>query len=619
MTPSTEPFVFTLQPIDWAVIVGYLLILIGTGIFFRRLVKTTKDYFIGGNRVSWWFAGMSAFMMCFSAWTFTGAAGLAYENGILAIMFFWGNALAFLFNYFFIAKKIRHTRVVTAMEIIRERYGKITEQVITWIQVPQFILGGAIWLTGLSIFLSVGLDIPMQTCIIVSGIVIITYSTLGGSWAVVSTDFFQSLLLLVMVCCLSLITLFHIGGVGGFVERVDPQVITGFSEDRSIFWLIGAFSMSFLAFTSVMGAPRYLSVKDGDDARKVALLASILFFVGPIIWFIPPMAATYFFPDMGLSLSNLNHPQEGAYLIMGLSLLPHGLIGLLLMNIFGATLSTMDTAMNQSSGIITLNVYRNVIRPQAKDRELFIVAHAFNLVFGIIVISLALLVAGNEVHGLFDINLYIQGLLTVPIAVPLFLIYFVRRTPWWSAVIATLSGISFSFIAHRSAFFPELWPNLEAKLNGLIGQEIFIAGEIWPLHQRALLTILVCLVAFFLTRYFWRYSPKTEKARIQAFYDKMDRPVDVEGEAEAGAESGVDARQFFISGVLMMIAGVGISVTAFFNSFQDGRGWINLCMGAVIIALGAFVFSLHGRTLRKAAAAKRAMLERLSQRTEPSI
>lgn len=595
MSPSTDLFSFTLMPVDYAVIVGYLMLLIGTGIFFRRLVKTTKDYFVGGGRVSWQFAGMSAFMMCFSAWTFTGAAGLAYDNGIVAILFFLGNAVAFFFNYLFIAKKIRQTRVVTAVEIIRDRYGKITEQIIGWIQVPMNVMSGSIWLTGLSIFLSVGIGIPMQNCIIIAGIVIITYSTIGGSWAVVSTDFFQSLLLLLMVCCMSLLTLNSIGGISGFIENVDPQVLSGFSEDRSVFWLFGAFCMSFLAFTSVMGAPRYLAVKDGDAARKVALLASILFLVGPAIWFLPPMAATYFFPDLSQTLPNLNHPQEGAYLVMGLSLLPHGLVGLLLMNIFGATLSTMDTAMNQSSGIVTMNIYRSLIRPLASDRELFIVAHLFNVVFGLLVIALALLLAGNETHGLFEINLYTQGLLVVPIAVPMFLIYFVRRTPWWSAVSAVLAGVLFSFMAHRGALFPGVLPHLESSLNACLGGDFFPVGEIWPLAIRAPLTILVCVCVFFVTRIFWKYSPDSEKARINAFYERMDRPIDVVKEAESEDKVGVDVRQFKISGLLLSLAGIGIGCTSMAASVEAGSGWVNLLMGVLVTGLGVFVYSLSRR------------------------
>lgn len=603
MSPNSEAFSFALMPVDYLVMIGYLLILIFTGIFFRRLVKSTKDYFIGGNRVSWWFAGMSAFMMCFSAWTFTGAAGLAYENGVLAIMFFWGNAIAFLFNYLFIAKKIRQTRVVTALEIIRSRYGKLTEQLVTWIQVPQAVIGGAIWLTGLSIFLSVGIGLPMESCIIIAGIVIITYSTIGGSWAVVSTDFFQSLLLLLMVCCISMLTLSSIGGIDGFVEQVNPRIFKGFSGDRSALWMLGAFSMSFLAFTSVIGAPRYLSVKDGDDARKVALLAGVLFLVGPAIWFIPPMAASYFFPDLSQSLSGLNHPEEGAYLIMGLSLLPHGLAGLLLMNIFGATLSTMDTAMNQSSGIFTLNVYRNLIRPSAKDRELFIVAHVFNVFFGVIVISLALLVSGSQTHGLFDLNLYVQGLLVVPIAVPMFLIYFIRRTPWWSAIVAIITGVVVSFIAHRAALLPNLFPSLENSINDWLGYEILQSSEIWPLGIRAPVTIFVCVLAFFSSRYFWKHSPQREKARIRAFYDKMDLPVDVVKEAQSADSAGVDKRQFKISGLLLIVSGIGISLTSMAGSIEAGRWWINLTMGLLIVGLGAFVYSLSRRKAKLVEAA----------------
>lgn len=585
MTPSIEPFSFQLQPVDFAVIGGYLLVLIATGIIFRRLVTTTRDYFIGGNRVSWLFAAMSAFMMSFSAWTFTGASGLAYENGFLAVCFFMGNAAAFIFNYFFIAKKIRQTRAVTAVDIIRERFGRITEQVVTWIQVPMNVMGGTIWLTGLSIFLSIGFGIPMQTSIIVAGIVIIVYSTIGGSWAVVSTDLFQSILLLLMVGTISILTMVAIGGPVGFYHKVDPQAFAMFDERRTPLWLMGATVISFFAFTSVMGAPRYLSVRDGNEARKVALLTGILFFLGPAIWFLPPIAATYFFPEISSTLPGLNHPVEGSYLVMGLSLLPHGLAGLLLMNIFGATLSTMDTAMNQSSGIITMNFYKSVFRPNASDRELFTVAHILNITFGIIVINLALMLAGSKDHGLFDVNLYLQGILTVPLAVPLFLIYFIRDTPWWSAPLSMFAGVCSGLLAHKNVLFPSLWPEFEPIINDWAGRDLLATEGAWTIGISAPLTVAVSMSIFFLSRSFSKKRSEAEKKRVERFYKKMHTPINVDVETPAG----VDARQFIISGFMMMIVGPGLFLTSLSAQVTGAAKITPMCLGTIVFIIGFFM------------------------------
>jgi len=77
MSATAGNYIYELTAIDYIVIASYLAMLVSVGIIFKRFSKNTKDYFIGGSKVSWWLAGASCFMMSFSAWTFTGAAGLA--------------------------------------------------------------------------------------------------------------------------------------------------------------------------------------------------------------------------------------------------------------------------------------------------------------------------------------------------------------------------------------------------------------------------------------------------------------------------------------------------------------------------------------------------------------
>ena len=121
---------------DYAVIGFYFVFMMVIGFVFRSFVNNTSDYFRGGGKMSWWMTGSSAFMVQFSAWTFTGAASKAYNDGTLIFVIFFANALGFLINYWYFAAKFRQSRVITPVQAMRERFGKTAEQVFTWLQIP---------------------------------------------------------------------------------------------------------------------------------------------------------------------------------------------------------------------------------------------------------------------------------------------------------------------------------------------------------------------------------------------------------------------------------------------------------------------------------------------------
>src|SRR6185295_16614947 len=92
--PTSMPdTVKAVGPIDFAVIAAYMLLMLGIGFYAMRFNRGASDYFKGGSRIHWLAAGLSSFMSGFSAWTFTGAAGLAYRNGLVTIILYLGNAL----------------------------------------------------------------------------------------------------------------------------------------------------------------------------------------------------------------------------------------------------------------------------------------------------------------------------------------------------------------------------------------------------------------------------------------------------------------------------------------------------------------------------------------------
>src|SRR5215510_4099006 len=121
--------------VDYSVIGLYAILMILVGLYVMRFNRGAAEYFRGGSRIPWLVAGLSCFMSGFSAWTFTGAAGVAYRAGIAATGLYVGNALSFLLRYFVFAARWRRSRITTVMEYLTARFNQTTRQTFSWASV----------------------------------------------------------------------------------------------------------------------------------------------------------------------------------------------------------------------------------------------------------------------------------------------------------------------------------------------------------------------------------------------------------------------------------------------------------------------------------------------------
>ena len=168
--------------LNLSVVVIYFVFLIVIGWAFRNMTSNTSDYFRGGGNVLWWMVGASAFMTQFSAWTFTGAAGKAYTDGLAVAFIFVGNAMGFFFNYLYFAPRFRQMRVVTVIQALRLRFGNKNEQVFAWVSMFTTSITAGIGLNGLAIVTSSLFDFSMEATIIATGLVVIVMSVISFSF-----------------------------------------------------------------------------------------------------------------------------------------------------------------------------------------------------------------------------------------------------------------------------------------------------------------------------------------------------------------------------------------------------------------------------------------------------
>lgn len=556
---------------EYSIIIAYLLVMAGMGFVFSRLSQDGSDYFRSGGKGTWWLVGISAFMAGLSARTFTGNAGVAYEAGWSVLIIYWGGALGALFQWAYFGRIYRRTRAVTLPEIIRARFGPAAQQFYSVAQMPGALLTSGIWLWGIGIFAGSALQIDTNLVVIVVGLVVLVMSSAGGSWAVMASDVVQSLIIFSIVLLMAAVTIMHVGGIGELYELLKQSEIGSsysfikeagqFSNDQfTLGWAAAQVGFTVMLFCSLEGANRFLSVKDDRAANRASVLVFGLMLLLPAILFLPAWAAAALYPEQVAAAGGVK-PAESAYAIAVQNLLPPEMTGMMIVAMLAATMSSMDTGLNRNSGIVVRNIlpflFKLTGRAPLSHRGEVTLGRWLSAVFGLVAISLALSYQNLSSMGMFELGLTISAILGVPLALPLLLGLFIRRTPGWAAFTSIACGI----VVGMYTLLPTWW-----------------GAEPWSFQERMGVITFAGLLGFSLGIPFWSRTSESEKGRICAFFDQLATPIDFEKEI-GQANDGTQARLIGLSGLIL--SGCFVCFLFFATSYQAA-----LCLAWVILFVG---------------------------------
>ena len=568
---------------DYLMIAFHFGFIASLGFIFKKFNSGSSDYFAGGFKMTWWLLGSSVFVASFSAWTFTGAAHVSYKFGIVILVVFWGNAFSYLIQALSLASWFRQLRVVTAMEAVRDRFGKQLEQFYTWMQILQAFIANAVTLLSVSLLMSVVFDAPIVATIILAGVVVVTLSLVGGAWAVAASDFVQSILIISVALTTSLFCIMKLGGLDEFWNQI-PEENKNFLLDSSVkydqWWVLAMIIGMLYMNNNLSMTAKYIAAKDTTAAKGAAWVACAGYlFIAPI-FFIPSMSAHTLIPDLAALYPDHANPSELSYIAVCLALLPKGMIGLLAAGLFAATMSSMDTGLNKVAGFFTINFYQPILRKgNATDDELFKVGHFATLFIGATAIVSAILLSMTDVP-LFEVFQKCNSYMIIPMGVPMFLGLFVRRTPKWASLVTIIIGVMVSFFIYNDLGLD--W--VAATMQGLFGEGIY---EYTLGHQFAainLINIPVLTLVFLLSGVFF---PTKDQAYIQStdeFFKRMHTPIDFE--KEVGGDS--SHKQARLIGRLLLVYGFSVSIGVFIPNEGNTRYAFLFC-GGMMLAIGGIL------------------------------
>ncbi|MCL1921439.1 MAG: hypothetical protein FWG50_10265 [Kiritimatiellaeota bacterium] len=423
--------------LDYAVIGAFFALMVGIGVYFGRKTKSMAQYFGGGKQIPWWLSGASFYMLSFSAMAFVMHSELAYKYGIVSFVLSWMAVPAAVLSGVLFARRWRRVANTSPLEYIEERYGTGMRQGLMWLGLPTRLLDNAIRLFAIGTVVSMGLGFSFHQTVIVCTIIILTYSCMGGLLVSIVGDFTQLILLLISVLPLPFLALKRAGGVGPALQAIpaDFWSWTRPGTDYICVYFICYFGVLFLNYSTNWAlAQRYYSTKDDKGAIKIGLLVAALYLLGTPLFYTPGLVAHSFLPG-------LENTKE-VYPLLCRTLLPAGMLGMLVAALFAATMSTLAGEYNAMSAVVTNDFYKRFIRKGASEKHLLFVGRLGAVAAGLIILGLTLgMRAVLQGPDLFNSMATVFTIFLPPVAIPMLLGMLTPRVSAFGGKLALSLGI----------------------------------------------------------------------------------------------------------------------------------------------------------------------------------
>jgi SSS family solute:Na+ symporter len=451
----------TLNAVDYAVFFAYIVVTLVLGFAVARNARRKpQDYFLGEKKLPWYVVGTSMVASDISSEHFIANVGIAYLYGMVVATGSWNAWIIYsIFLFVFLPYYVR-TGLYTMPQFLERRYNAACRYLYAASLVVGYIatlLAGSLYAGGLAIESMFGYQMTADPKTnVMWGIVFFAvatgaYTIYGGMKSSAWTDFLQMIVMLLAGVMLPVLALRQTGGLWQLAQEYPEKFDMFLPPTHEQFPWTGVFT-GFLTVglwytcASQHIVQRVLSAKDEWHARMGVVSAGYLRILTPLFFVVPGIAAVKLFP-------HLEKPDH-AYLMLVKTLIPTGLKGLVLAGMAAALMSTVSTVLNSTSALLTIDLYKTLLRPAASDREQVV----FGMVGGIVTLVISVLIAFLYIESpeaLFRLVQRIFFWIAPPFAVVFLLGLLWRRASGTAAVVTILSGFAFRMIVEWL-----VWPRI---------------------------------------------------------------------------------------------------------------------------------------------------------------
>jgi solute:Na+ symporter, SSS family len=388
-----------LAPLDWLIILAFILFSIGIAIYFRKQAENgLSGFFLGGRSLPWYLAGLSMVATTFGADTPLAVTELVASGGIAKNWLWWNLLAGGLLTTIFFSRLWRRANILTEVEFIDLRYsGKaakflrgfkavylglfINAMIIAWVnQAFIAIIRVFFEIDQHSVITLFNVEIStLYTITTAAMILVMLYSSISGLKGIAVTDAFQFIIAMTGCIILAVIVVQSekIGGIQGLKEKAPEGSLSFFPSFTKVDGL-RVFTLPIITFFTYVGvlwwsswypgaepggggyvAQRMMGAKTEKDSIYATLFFQIAHYcIRPWPWIIVALCTVVLYPELGPD------DQKLGYVMAMRDFLPTGLKGLLLVAFLGAYMSTISTQLNWGASYLVNDLYKPFIRPE---------------------------------------------------------------------------------------------------------------------------------------------------------------------------------------------------------------------------------------------------------------
>jgi len=466
--------------LDYTIIIVYTLGFLSLGYIFKDN-KDSKDYFLGGRSLGWFPLSLSTMATQLSAISFISApafVGMKQNGGMQWLTFEFGVPLAMIFVLLVIIPNLYKSGVVSVYEYLEKRFNSTSRLMISVVFQLSRSFGTGVMVYAMALILQAVIGIDFKISIIVIGVITLIYSFQGGMRAVIWGDVIQMMILFCGIIIILLFGLHELGGWSSFIENVDQSrlLAVDFSKmginningsDEFGFWpmLIGGFFLYVSYYgTDQTQTQRMLSAKNMTTIKRLVTVNGLFRF---------PVTLTY--SVMGLVLGallikdssfgqmisdtftahsdSLKSETDLLVPVFIIKYLPNGIIGILLIAILSAAMSSLSSTVNSLSAV-TVEDFIKRFKPDMGDKQYVMYSRLTSIFWGLVCL-LSAFFAGNIADTVIEAINKIGSVFYGPILAAFLLAIMTKRTHALGLNIGIVTGVLFNVYLWK--FVPEIF------------------------------------------------------------------------------------------------------------------------------------------------------------------
>ncbi|MDW6060381.1 sodium:solute symporter family protein [Streptomyces sp. FXJ1.4098] len=370
--------------LDYSILILYFVVVLGVGFAARASIKTSLDFFLSGRSLPAWVTGLAFVAANLGALEILGMAANGAQYGVYTVHWYWVGAIpAMVFLGLVMMPFYYGSKVRSVPEFLLHRYGPASHLLSSIIFSVASVLIAGVNLYALAIVVEALLGWPQWVAIVVAGLFVLAYITLGGLSSAIYNEVLQFFVILAALIPLTVVGLKRVGGFGGLADSLNDRYGENFTSawggtgigsanPLGANWLTIVLGLGFcLSFgywtTNFAEVQRALSARNLSAAQRTPLIAAYPKMFIPLIVVVPGLIALVIEPGLGSTKSGLQY--NDAIPLLMRDLLPNGVLGVAVTGLLAAFMAGMAANVSSFNTVFTNDIWAAYVHRGRSDEH----------------------------------------------------------------------------------------------------------------------------------------------------------------------------------------------------------------------------------------------------------